>query len=215
MRSLHVVAVAGLLVGALGTARCGPAAPASPSSTPSSAASPWFEEIAASAGLVFTHRSGHEDGRYRLPEIMGGGAALFDKDGDGNLDALLVQSGALGTGEAGSRHRLFENDGRGRFVDVSAASGVEVAGYGMGVAAGDYDRDGDVDLYVTNLGANVLLQNDGGGRFRDVTAPGRRGRIGLEHERHLLRCRRRRRPRPLRRRATWPGSRRVNGSASA
>jgi hypothetical protein len=141
------------------------AAPAA--ETPSA---PWFEDVAARAGLAFTHRSGHADGRYRLPEIMGGGAALFDMDGDGDLDALLVQSGSLDGADSGPRHRLYRNDGSGRFEDATAGSGVDVAGYGMGVAAGDYDRDGDVDLYITNLGPNVLLQNDGRGRFTDVTA---------------------------------------------
>ena len=101
---------------------------------------------------------------------MGGGAALFDMDGDGDLDALLVQSGVLGGPDTGPRHRLYRNDGTGRFADATAGSGVDVAGYGMGVATGDYDGDGDADVYLTNLGSNVLLRNDGGGRFTDVTA---------------------------------------------
>ncbi len=150
-----------------------PAGGASPATAqaPTTAATPWFEDIAAASGLVFTHRSGHAGTTFRLPEIMGGGAALFDMDGDGDLDALLVQSGTLGEGsDPAQRHRLFQNDGRGRFRDVTAGSGVDVPGYGMGVATGDYDGDGDLDLYLTNLGANVLLRNDGGGRFTDVTA---------------------------------------------
>jgi hypothetical protein len=92
---------------------------------------------------------------------MGGGAALFDLDGDGDLDAYLVQS------EGGNQ--LFRNRGEGSFDDVTAESGADDRGYGMGVAAGDYDNDGDVDLYVTNRGPNVLLRNDGEGRFTDVT----------------------------------------------
>ncbi len=156
------------LLTALVTA-CTPAAPA-PSGPPgASVAVPWFEEVAVAAGLKFVHRSGHEGDLYRLPEIMGGGAALFDMDGDGDLDALLVQSGELGRDDRGPRHRLFRNDGRGRFEDATAGSGVEIAGYGMGIATGDYDDDGDVDLYLTNLGGNLLLQNDGRGRFIDVT----------------------------------------------
>ena len=121
---------------------------------------PWFVEQAAERGLNFTYRSGH-DGRHLFREIVGGGAALFDMDGDGDLDAYLVQ----GEGE----NRLFENDGSGRFADVTEGSGANDGGYGMGVAAGDYDNDGDVDLYVTNVGPNALLRNDGGGRFSDVT----------------------------------------------
>ena len=102
---------------------------------------------------------------------MGGGGALFDMDGDGDLDVLLVQSGSL-SAPAGTPagHRLYRNRGDGNFEDVSEASGIAaIPGYGMGAATGDYDNDGDVDLYITGLGANVLLQNDSHGRFIDVT----------------------------------------------
>jgi hypothetical protein len=130
----------------------------------------WFEEVAAARGLRFVHQSGHGT-RYRLPEIMGGGVALFDMEGDGDLDIFMVQSGQLSTAPGTpAGHRLFRNRGDGSFEDVSAEHGIAtVPGYGMGVATADYDNDGDVDLYVTGLGANVLLQNDGGGRFVDVT----------------------------------------------
>ncbi|MDH3626693.1 MAG: CRTAC1 family protein [Acidobacteriota bacterium] len=130
---------------------------------------PWFEEVARERGLRFEHRSGHAE-RHIFPEIIGGGAALFDMDGDGDLDAYLVQSGNLiDPGAQGGVNRLFENDGAGHFRDVTEGSGADDDGYGMGVAAGDYDDDGDVDLYVTNYGPNVLLRNEGGGRFADVT----------------------------------------------
>ncbi len=130
---------------------------------------PWFAEVARSAGLVFDHHSGHEE-RYLFPEIIGGGAALFDMDGDGDLDAYLVQSGSLVREDApGTGNRLFRNNGDGSFEDVTDGSGAEDRGYGMGVAIGDYDNDGDVDLYVTNVGPDVLLRNDGNGRFTDVT----------------------------------------------
>ena len=130
----------------------------------------WFEEIATKAGIAFKHQSGH-DTRHLLPEIMGGGAALFDMDGDGALDILLVQSGRISAPPATpAGHRLYRNRGDGRFDDVSETSGIAaVTGYGMGVATGDYDNDGDVDVYITGLGANVLLRNDGHGRFADVT----------------------------------------------
>jgi hypothetical protein len=167
-RQLVPVLLLGALAGACGSGSPVPAAPAT--ATPGASAAPWFADEAAARGLTLQHRSGHEAGRYQLPEIMGGGAALFDMDGDGDLDALLVQSGVLGGPDAGSRHRLHRNDGTGRFADVTAGSGIDVPGYGMGVATGDYDGDGDTDVYLTNLGANVLLRNDGGGRFTDVTA---------------------------------------------
>jgi hypothetical protein len=132
--------------------------------------SPWFEEVAAARGLRFVHQSGHKD-RYLLPEIIAGGAALFDMDGDDDLDAYLVQSGSVtDVSNKGDGNRLFRNRGNGTFEDATAGSGAQAPGYGMGAAAGDYDNDGDVDLYVTNLGPNVLLQNDGSGRFTDVTA---------------------------------------------
>ncbi len=130
---------------------------------------PWFTETARSAGLVFELRSGHAE-RYLFPEIVGGGGALFDMDGDGDLDAYLVQSGSLAPkGAPPAANRLFRNNGDGGFEDVTDGSGADDRGYGMGVAAGDYDNDGDIDLYVTNVGPNVLLQNDGAGRFTDVT----------------------------------------------
>jgi hypothetical protein len=129
----------------------------------------WFHEEAGERGLDFLHRSGHS-GRFLYPEIIAGGAALFDMDGDGDLDAYLVQAGSV-IGRAANTHgnQLFENDGEGNFRDISAQSGAADRGYGMGVASGDYDRDGDLDLYVTNLGSNVLLRNDGGGQFTDVS----------------------------------------------
>jgi enediyne biosynthesis protein E4 len=130
----------------------------------------WFEDIADRAGIRFIHRSGHRD-KFYLPEIMGGGAALVDVDNDGYLDLYLVQSGNLfSPAEKPPGNRLYRNRGNGTFEDVTAGSGADVPGYGMGVAAGDFDNDGNVDLYVTNFGANVLLKGDGHGHFTDVTA---------------------------------------------
>ena len=149
-----------------------PSRDAAPSSVPAATGGPaWFEEIAAARGLTFVHRSGHET-RHLLPEIMGGGAAFFDMDGDGHLDLLLVQSGRISAPPGTpAGHRLYRNRGDGTLEDVSDRSGIAaVSGYGMGAATGDYDNDGDVDLYITGLGANVLLRNDGRGHFVDVTA---------------------------------------------
>ncbi|HYG64685.1 MAG TPA: CRTAC1 family protein [Thermoanaerobaculia bacterium] len=137
-----------------------------------------FAERAREVGIDFTHVNGMAGGWY-MPEIMGAGAALFDFDDDGDLDAFLVQGGPFGpkaerSGAPG--HRLYRNElispsGRGplRFTDVTAASGITLGDYGMGVAAGDFDNDGRTDLYVTSLGSNQLWRNNGPGKGPDAT----------------------------------------------
>jgi len=163
---------------ALASTACGPAGPAGPAAaTPApGAGAAWFVESARAAGLDFTFRSGHRE-RYLMPEIMAGGAALFDADGDGDLDAYLVQAGEVeGDPAARPPNQLFRNRGDGTFDDITAESGAGDRGYGFGVTAGDYDNDGRTDLYVTNLGPNTLLRNLGGGKFAAV--PGAGGAAG-------------------------------------
>lgn len=141
----------------------------------------WFEEVGPRVGLEWRHASGAQPDRYWFPEIMGGGLALLDYDGDGDLDLYLVQSGRLDPqgDETVPGNVLFRNDlpvedpetgetTPWRFVDVTEEAGVGHAGYGMGAACGDYDQDGDVDLYVTNWGPDVLYRNEGDGRFEDA-----------------------------------------------
>ncbi len=122
---------------------------------------PWFEDVAKEWGVDFTYQNGAE-GNFQIKEVTGGGAALFDYDNDGDVDLYIVQ----GTGVEGNA--LFENVDS-KFVNRSKGSGADDKGYGIGVTTGDYDNDGDVDLYVTNIGVNALLRNDGNGKFTDVT----------------------------------------------
>jgi len=156
----------------LALAACGEHGDAvAPAPAAARAGPPWFEECAKARGIDFEHVSGHDGKRFFLPEIMCGGAAFFDADGDGRLDAYLVQAGGiLVPKERRPGNKLFLNKGDGTFVDATQGSGADDRGFGMGVATGDYDDDGRTDLYVTNVGANVLLHNDGGGHFTDVTA---------------------------------------------
>ena len=132
----------------------------------------WFVEITREAGLEFVHEGG-ATGEYFLPEIMGPGAALFDYDNDGDLDIYLVN----GNRRLPERvlalepvNRLYRQDPDGRFVDVTDASGLGDGGYGMGVAIGDIDNDGDADVYVTNFGPDQLYRNRGDGTFENITA---------------------------------------------
>lgn len=132
----------------------------------------WFTDKAIERGIEFTHESGFKDRPY-LPEIMGGGVALVDVEGDGDLDIYFVQSGwHLGSEVQPSDvppNELYRNDGSGHFTRAPIDEVPATIAYGMGVTTGDYDNDGDTDLYITNLGENALLRNDGHGRFDDVT----------------------------------------------
>jgi hypothetical protein len=127
-----------------------------------------FGDITGSAGIDFSHTSGAR-GDKLLPETMGGGCAFLDYDSDGDQDLLLVNGGHW-SDDAGDRpvQALYANDGNGRFSDVTRETGLAVSLYGMGAAVGDFDNDGDPDLYLTAVGENRLFRNDDG-RFTDVT----------------------------------------------
>jgi hypothetical protein len=123
-----------------------------------------FEDVTAASGIAFVHSNG-AFGQKLLPETMGSGAALFDYDADGKLDVFLVNGGPFpGHEQAGELPRcaLWRNEGELRFSDASRASGADLALYGMGAAPADCDGDGDMDVYVTALGDNALLENRGG-----------------------------------------------------
>ncbi len=129
-----------------------------------------FADVTSGAGIDFVHTNG-ATGDKLLPETMGGGCAFLDYDGDGDQDLLLVNS-CRWPADAGAGPQptmaLYRNDGTGQFDDVTAAAGLDVSFYGMGAAVGDYDNDGDVDLFLTAVGTNHLFRNDGG-VFSDVT----------------------------------------------
>jgi enediyne biosynthesis protein E4 len=129
-----------------------------------------FDSVASTSGLDFHHVNGASSERY-LPEIMSGGGLFFDYNNDGWVDVFLVDGGSLADRgvAARARHRLYRNRGNGTFVDVSATSGIVNTQYGMGACAADYDNDGWIDLYVTNVGSNALYHNNGGKTFNDVT----------------------------------------------
>ena len=149
----------------------------------------WFTERAEATGLRFTHLNGMS-GEFFFPEMIPGGVGVLDYDNDGDLDVYLVQGRMLGN-EVGLDQSLVEPDsafklgGRLfrnelqlttggpaflRFTDVTEESGIETLEYGMGVASGDVDNDGCIDIYLTNFGPNKLLRNNCDGTFSDFSA---------------------------------------------
>lgn len=131
---------------------------------------PPYEDRSEALGIRFQHETG-ATGNYLFPEITGAGAALVDVDGDGDLDAYLVQSGSLADSAVDRQDRLYLNElaTSGRFVDVTDEWLPDEEGYGIGVIAGDVNGDGRIDLYVTNYGKDQLLINQANGQFLDTT----------------------------------------------
>jgi hypothetical protein len=130
-----------------------------------------FLEVSAKAGIRFSLTSGGPEKRYIIEAKGGGGIAWFDYDNDGYPDLFLVNGSTFEHWKRGDspRSRLYHNNGDGTFTDVSAASGLDHTGWGMGVCVGDYNNDGYDDLYLTYYGGNVLYRNNGNGTFSDVT----------------------------------------------
>jgi hypothetical protein len=149
--------------------------------------SDWFVDRAQATGLDFTYFNGMS-GDFYFPEMMGGGVALFDYDNDGDLDIYFTQGQMLGSGKTVGQAiipprslplsgRLYRNDltiqpdgtRTLHFTDVTEQSGIKSSDYGMGVATGDFNNDGCVDLYLTNFGQNHLYRNNCDGTFTDVS----------------------------------------------
>jgi hypothetical protein len=129
-----------------------------------------FVDVTKDAGIHFVHYNGAV-GEKLLPETMGAGVAFLDYDRDGDPDLFFVNSSAWPgrIAKPTPTQALYRNDGKGHFEDVSKAAGLDKTFYGQGVAVGDYDNDGDPDLYVTAMGGGHLFRNDGKGYFEDVT----------------------------------------------
>jgi hypothetical protein len=134
---------------------------------------PPFTDVTAAAGIRFRHFSGATGKKY-LPETMGAGVAVLDYDGDGLPDLFFVNGrpwpGDTDPPSGRPTQALYRNRGDGTFEDVTAAAGLDVVMYGMGVTVGDYDNDGRPDLLVTTVGGIRLFHNVDGKRFEDVTA---------------------------------------------
>ena len=137
-----------------------------------------FTDVTKASGVHFQNRASHTSKKYLL-ETMGSGVALFDYDNDGRLDIFLVNGAPLSDPTAKGSipqkngpeywNRLYHQKKDGTFEDVTQHAGLQGAGYGMGVAVGDYDNDGYEDIYVTAYGGNKLYHNQGDGTFSDVT----------------------------------------------
>jgi len=138
---------------------------------PARASTDQFIEVSQEVGIRFALTSGGPDKRYIIEAKGGGGIAWFDYDHDDDPDLFFVNGSTFEHWRRGTspRSRLYRNNGDGTFTDVSAGSGLDHSGWGMGVCAADYDNDGNSDLYVTYYLGNVLYRNLGGGKFVDAT----------------------------------------------
>jgi enediyne biosynthesis protein E4 len=157
------------------TATPTPGASPSPSTTlptlPAKFAEVTFTDVTSQAGIRFKHNNGAFGKKY-LPETNGSGCAFLDYDNDGWQDVLLINSTSFADApkKINSVMALYHNNQNGTFTDVTKAAGLAKSIYGQGVAVGDYDNDGFVDIFVTAVGQSRLFRNNGAGKFTDVTA---------------------------------------------
>src|ERR1043166_1649313 len=130
-----------------------------------------FEEVPPQTSKITWVHNNAQSADRQLPETVGAGCAFLDYDNDGWLDIYFVNSGPSDffTPTTPLKNALYHNNHDGTFTDVTDRAGVAGGKFGMGVAAGDFDGDGFVDLYITNYGSNILYHNNGNGTFTDVT----------------------------------------------
>lgn len=152
----------------------GPAATIVPPADPSTIQ---LHDVSRDTGITFLHTDG-SCGRHYIVEAMSTGLATFDYDGDGLLDIYFPNGAPLPgmTAPQPPRHALYRNLGGWRFQEVTDQAGLVCHAYGLGVTVGDFDNDGDPDLYLNNFGPNFLYRNNGDGTFSDVTASAGVGR---------------------------------------
>ena len=130
-----------------------------------------FKDMSAHSGVQFLHTDGSSGQRY-IVETVASGLATFDFDGDGKTDILFLNGAPLlGSNSKGPPpvNALYRNEGNWKFKDVTQAAGLTDSAYHLGVCVGDYDGDGDLDIYLNNFGPNILYRNNGNGAFTDVT----------------------------------------------
>jgi enediyne biosynthesis protein E4 len=152
---------------------CGGGEKGAPDASSERAEEPRFliRDVSQESGLRFITRSGTDRQRY-IAEVKATGAGIFDYDGDGRMDIVLTAGSTIErtrAGEPGYGTRLYRNLGDLKFEDVTEKAGIPPTAWACAPICADYDGDGDVDLYLTQIGANLLLRNEGG-RFVDVTA---------------------------------------------
>ncbi len=125
-------------------------------------------DVTSETGITFQHSDG-SDGRHLIVEYVSAGLALFDYDGDGDVDIYFLNGApARDRPSRPVRNALYRNDGNWKFTDVTQQAGVGDDQHGLGVTVGDFDQDGDPDLYVSNFGPNRLYRNEGDGTFTEV-----------------------------------------------
>lgn len=152
----------------IGSRLTSPTRATQPSRSPQEPSPFRFTEIAKGAGVDFVHVSGMTRERH-FPTANGSGVAIFDSDGDGRMDIYLASNEFLPHGSRPEgRNRLFRNLGDGKFEDVTERSGLGFQGFCHGIITGDFDNDGDQDVFLATHHQNTLFLNNGDGTFRDV-----------------------------------------------